>query len=63
MERLFASLKDSSTNTGVYDPEDPESLCALHPFADHGRQDYESDTLAGDRDYAQKYFYGLLPSP
>ena len=62
MERLFASFKDSSTNTGVYDPDDPESYEHYIHSLITDAQDYESDTLAGDRDYAQKYYYGLLPS-
>ena len=62
MERLFASFKDSGTNTGVYDPDDPESYEHYIHALITDSQDYESDTLAGDRDYAQKYFYGFLPS-
>jgi hypothetical protein len=63
VERLFASFKGSDgTNTGVYDPDDPESYAHyIHALIDDSR-DYESTTLAGDRDYAQKYYYGLLPS-
>ena len=63
IERLFASFKGSDgTNTGVYDPEDPESYAHyIQALIDDSRS-YEGDILAGDRDYAQKYYYGLLPS-
>ena len=63
MERLFASFKGSDgTNSGVYDPEDPESYAHyIQALIDDSRS-YEGDVLAGDRDYAQKYYYGLLPS-
>jgi hypothetical protein len=63
LERIFASFKGSDgTNTGVYDPNDPESYeHYIQALIDDSR-DYESDILAGDRDYAQKYYYGLLPS-
>ena len=63
MERIFASFKDSGTNTGVYDPEDPESYAQYIHALITDAQDYESDTLAGDRDYAQKYYYGLAAEP
>ena len=63
MERIFASFKSSDgTNTGVYNPEDPESYDHYVKALIDDSRDYEGSTLAGDRDYAQKYYYGLLPS-
>ena len=63
MERLFASFKGSDgTNTGVYDPEDPESYAHYVKALIDDSRSYEGDVLAGDRDFAQKYYYGLLPS-
>ena len=62
MERLFASFKSDGTNTGVYDPEDPESYAHYVKSLIDDSRSYEGDVLAGDRDYAQKYYYGLLPS-
>ena len=63
MERLFASFKGSDgTNSGVYDPEDPESYAHYVKALIDDSRSYEGDILAGDRDYAQKYYYGLLPS-
>ena len=63
MERIFASFKDSGGgNTSSYDPEDPDSYKQfIHAMITDSR-DYEGSTLAGDRDYAQKYYYGLLPT-
>ena len=63
MERLFASFKDSGgSNTSSYDPEDPDSYAQyIHAMITDSR-DYEGSVLAGDRDYAQKYYYGLLPT-
>jgi hypothetical protein len=62
LERLFASFKSSGTNTGTYDPDDPESYEQYIQSLISDSRDYESDTLAADRDYAQKYYYALLPS-
>ena len=63
MERLFASFKGSDgTNSGVYDPEDPESYAHYVKALIDDSRSYEGDVLAADRDYAQKYYYGLLPS-
>jgi hypothetical protein len=62
LERLFASFKDSGTNTGIYDPNDPESYEHYIQALISDSRAYESDTLAADRDYAQKYYYGLLPT-
>jgi hypothetical protein len=63
MERIFASFKDSGGgNTSSYDPGDPSSTVQyIHAMITDSR-DYEGSVLAGDRDYAQKYYYGLLPT-
>jgi hypothetical protein len=63
LERIFASFKDSGGgNTSAYDPGDPESYEQyIHAMITDSR-DYEGSVLAGDRDYAQKYYYGLLPT-
>lgn len=63
IERLFASFKGSDgTNSGVYDPEDPDSYAHYIKALIDDSRSYEGDVLAGDRDFAQKYYYGLLPS-
>jgi hypothetical protein len=63
MERIFASFKDSGgSNTSAYDPNDPDSYNQfLHAMITDAR-DYEGTVLAANRDYAQKYYYGLLPT-
>ena len=63
MERIFASFKDSGgSNTSAYDPDDPDSYEQyLHAMITDAR-DYEGSVLAAGRDYAQKYYYGLLPT-
>jgi hypothetical protein len=63
MERIFASFKDSGgSNTSAYDPGDPDSYEQyLHAMITDAR-DYEGLVLAAGRDYAQKYYYGLLPT-
>ena len=63
MERIFASFKDSGgSNTSAYDPDDPDSYEQyLHAMITDAR-DYEGSVLASGRDYAQKYYYGLLPT-
>ena len=63
MERIFASFKDSSSlNTGSYDPGDPESYEQFLNAMIKDARDYEGMVLAANRDYAQKYYYGLLPT-
>ena len=63
MERIFASFKDSgSTNTSSYDPSDPDSYDQFINAMIKDARDYEGSVLAGNRDYAQKYYYGLLPT-
>ena len=63
MERIFASFKDSGgSNTSAYDPDDPDSYEQyLHAMITDAR-DYEGSVLASGRDYAQKFYYGLLPT-
>ena len=63
MERIFASFKDSGgSNTSSYSPDDPDSYNQyIHAMITDSR-DYEGSVLAGDRDYSQKYYYGLLPT-
>ncbi len=63
MERIFASFRDSGgSNTSSYDPDDPDSYEQyLHAMITDSR-DYEGSVLAANRDYAQKYYYGLLPT-
>jgi hypothetical protein len=63
LERIFASFKDSGGgNTSSYDPFDPDSKDEYIQAMIKDSRDYEGSTLAGDRDYAQKYYYGLLPT-
>ena len=63
MERLFASFKDSSSpSTSSYDPSDPDSYEQFLDAMIKDSRDYEGSVLAANRDYAQKYYYGLLPT-
>ena len=63
MERIFASFKDSSSrSTGSIDPDDPDSYDAYIDLMITDARDYEGSVLAANRDYAQKYYYGLLPT-
>jgi hypothetical protein len=63
VERIFASFKDSGGgNTSSYDPFDPDSKDEYIQAMIKDSRDYEGSVLAGDRDYAQKYYYGLLPT-
>jgi hypothetical protein len=63
LERIFASFKDSSGgNAGAYDPGDPESYEQFLDAMIKDARDYEGSVLAAFRDYAQKYYYGLLPT-
>jgi len=61
MERIFATFKDSGTAT-AYDPGDPESYEQFIHSLISDALDYENSVLAPDRDEAQKYYYGYLPS-
>lgn len=61
LERLF-TFKDSSSTPNSYDPGDPATYEQfIHALITDAR-DYENSVLAGKRDEAQKYYYGLLPS-
>src|SRR5215469_3331725 len=61
MERLFATFKEGGTPTS-YDPGDPNSYIQfIHALITDAR-DYENSVLAADRDRAQKYYDGYLPS-
>src|SRR5262245_47800350 len=61
LERIFASFKESGPRD-AYDPGDPASYEAfIHALIKDSR-DYEASILAKDRDTAQKYYYGYLPS-
>jgi hypothetical protein len=60
MERLFATFK-GDWPTGSYDPGDPESYEQFIQAMIADSRDYEGSVLAGDRDQAQKYYYGLEP--
>ena len=63
MERIFASFKDSSSrSTGSIDPSDPDSYDNYIDTMIKDARDYEGSVLAASRDYAQKYYYGLLPT-
>ena len=61
MERLFATFKGDGP-TGSYDPGDPESYDQFIQAMINDSRDYEMSVLAGVRDTAQKYYYGLLPT-
>ena len=63
MERIFASFKDSSSRTtGSIDPNDADSYDNFIDTMINDSRDYEGSVLAKNRDYAQKYYYGLLPT-
>jgi hypothetical protein len=63
MERIFASFKDSSSpSTASYDPTDPDSYEQFLNAMIKDARDYEGSVLAANRDYSQKYYYGLLPT-
>ena len=63
MERIFSSFKEDKGggSTAAYDPTDPDSYDQyIHAMITDSR-DYEGSFLAGDRNQAQEYYYGLLP--
>ena len=63
MERIFASFKDSSSrSSSSIDPDDPDSYDQFINTLITDARDYEGSVLAMTRDYAQKYYYGLLPT-
>lgn len=61
MERLFYTFKDTGTAT-MYDPMDPGSYEQFIQSLINDCKDYENSVLAKNRDTAQKYYYGMLPS-
>lgn len=64
LERLFATFKDDvpTGSGGGFDPSDPDNYEAYIAAMIRDSRDYEGSVLAPKRDYAQKYYYGLLPS-
>ena len=63
LENLFATFKDSGTGPGRgFDPSDPDNYEAYIAAMIRDSRDYEGSVLAPKRDYAQKYYYGYLPS-
>lgn len=63
MERIFASFKPG--NPGVYnahDPSDPDSYRSFVDMMIQDTLDYETSVLAGDRNDATAYYYGILPN-
>ena len=63
MERIFASFKEDKGggSTAAYDPTDPDSYNEYIQAMITDSRDYEGSFLAGDRNKAQEYYYGLLP--
>ena len=61
MERLFASFKEGGPPL-AYDPGDPNSYEQFIQALITDAVDYENSVLAGERDTAQKYYYGYLPT-
>ena len=63
-ERIFAHQKDdrgASATPGSYDPGDPETYAAYIQAMISDSVDYEGSVLAGERNTAQEYYYGMLP--
>ena len=64
MERIFANFKEDRgavTTPGSYDPGDPETYETYIKAMISDSVDYEGSILAGDRNTAQEYYYGMLP--
>jgi hypothetical protein len=61
IERLF-TFKDDGGTPRTYDPGDPDSYKQFIQALISDSVDYENSVLAGKRDEAQKYYYGLEPS-
>ena len=64
LERLFAHFREDrpvNASTGSYDPQDPYSYANYIKGMIDDSVDYESSILAGDRNTAQEYYYGMLP--
>ena len=63
-ERIFAHQKDDRSGNatpGSYDPSDPETYESYIQDMIRDSVDYESSVLAGERNEAQEYYYGMLP--
>ena len=63
-ERIFAHQKDDRSGNatpGSYDPSDPETYESYIQDMIRDSVDYESSILAGERNEAQEYYYGMLP--
>ena len=64
MERIFANFKEdrgASSTPGSYDPGDPETYSTYIKAMISDSVDYEGSVLAGERNIAQEYYYGMLP--
>ena len=64
LERLFAHFREDrpvNATPGSYDPSDPETYESYIQAMIRDSVDYESSILAGDRNTAQEYYYGMLP--
>jgi hypothetical protein len=61
LERIFATFKEGGS-PDAYDPGDPASYEQFIQALIRDSRDYEGSVLAGDRDTAQKYYYGYLPA-
>ena len=64
IERIFASFKEdrgATSTPGSYDPGDPETYSAYIKAMISDSVDYEGSILAGERNQAQEYYYGMLP--
>ena len=63
-ERIFAHQKDDRSGNatpGSYDPSDPETYESYIQDMIRDSVDYRSSVLAGERNEAQEYYYGMLP--
>ena len=64
IERIFASFKEdrgATSTPGSYDPGDPETYSAYIKAMISDSVDYEGSVLAGERNQAQEYYYGMRP--
>ena len=64
IERIFGSFKEdrgASATPGSYDPGDPETYESYIQAMISDSVDYEGSVLAGERNTAQEYYYGMLP--
>ena len=64
MERIFANFKEdrgATSTPGSYDPGDPETYKEYIQAMISDARDYEASVLAGERNTAQEYYYGMLP--